>query len=901
MLNLAWNQAGDKLLYENEPCTLENMWRKHQDSSAARDICLFDPASGTYEQLTQWKGDDRDPQWSADGKSMFWLSERSGSLNIWSRELQGGEPVQVSRHQKWPVRFLSSASDGTLVYAWNGEIWRIPAGSQEGEVVPVFIRQSSLVDGVSVKDVTPEVNEFVISKDGSQAALVAHGEVFVLSMKGDGVRRITNTPQMERMVDFAPDGRGLAYASERGGDWDIIEASLTQEGDASFAGAAPYEEKVLIGGGGDSYAPEYSPQGDKLAYLESRTELRVFDKKSGNSAVAQSGDKTYSYNDGDVLFKWAPDGRWLITQTGFGDEVSLVSAESGKESVNLSNNGFADGNPKMSADGKIALWVSDREGLKSVTFGGAQQDIYAAFLTKKSLDLYKQGIEEDQKKPSEVSSQQEAVLPEVDGLSTRTIRLTPFSSEIAFYQLTPNNKHLIVVANQPNGMAVCYVIDARTLAMRTLFSGPVLPGGAYATDGEVKGVYVCSGGAVHRYDVTSGAKQSVPYRLEMMRDARAEVAGLFEHCWRITEQTFYQKEMHGVNWKEVGDHYRQFLPHLIHWEDVAVLLDEMVGELNASHQAARFHAPATDMDATGSLGVYWDYSHEGEGMKVAHVLANGPSDRSDEAIKKGTIILEVDGHQLGKDESIDKLLNGTVGKELLVRVRSASGEKNLKMRPVSLDVENVLAYERWVLERRGMVDKLSGGRLGYLHLNLMAPVAYKRAYGELFGPCKDKEAVIIDVRSNGGGNLHDQLITLLSGEHDSSLISREGVEIARNPIGRWTKPSCVMVNANSYSDGTVFPVLYQRKKIGPLVGERVPGTGTAVVRDPMINGYMDYGIPELGFRLTDGTFFENMEIVPEVLVQNDPKSIIEGKDLQLEAAVNTLLEKLKEAGASASE
>jgi tricorn protease len=212
--------------------------------------------------------------------------------------------------------------------------------------------------------------------------------------------------------------------------------------------------------------------------------------------------------------------------------------------------------------------------------------------------------------------------------------------------------------------------------------------------------------------------------------------------------------------------------------------------------------------------------------------------------------------------------------------------------PTHWVLESGLAYQRWVEKRRALVSKLSGGRLGYLHVPHMDLGGFLGAYGELFGQHRDAEAVVVDVRFNGGGNLHDQLIAMLTGQQHARMVTRDGVRLGAIPAGRWAKPSAVIANAGSYSDGSVFPSLYQREKIGALIGERVPGTGTAVIWEPQIERKLTYGVPQLGFMANDGSWFENQEIVPELPVENDPNSVAAGRDLQLEQAVAHLLKQL---------
>ena len=216
--------------------------------------------------------------------------------------------------------------------------------------------------------------------------------------------------------------------------------------------------------------------------------------------------------------------------------------------------------------------------------------------------------------------------------------------------------------------------------------------------------------------------------------------------------------------------------------------------------------------------------------------------------------------------------------------------------PISLDKARELAYARWVDKRKQIAASLSDGKIGYLHIPAMDAPSYQQAFGELFGELQNKDAVVIDIRFNGGGNLHDQLMTLFTGEVSAGFTSREGRLVGPMPVKRWAKPSALLANAGSYSDGSIFPHLYQNHRVGPIIGTRVPGTGTAVWWMTMLNEHIKYGIPQLGAKDFKTGWFENQETVPDELVCNDPNAIEAGRDPQLEAAVRRLLKDASQPG-----
>jgi len=908
-LDVAPSADGQRLLYTDRR-SAENDWRKHHVSEAARDVWLFDCQANTHRRLSDFRGEDRNAIWTPQQDAVLWLSERSGSFNVWRQPLAGGSAQQITSHKDHPVRFLSSARDGSLVYGFDGEIWRLPAGATQPQRVPVQIRQGNLMAGPSNVNLAGQATEVAVSPTAPEYALIARGEVFVVSALSGVTRRITDTPAEERHLSYAPDGRSLMYASERNGRWEVMEARLRRAEDPGFAGAAPFTENLLIGGEGDAFQPVYSPDGSRIAYRQDRTNLRVFDRQTRRSVQVLGKESVYSYTDDDLNFAWAPDGRWLVSRTGFETtaEIELIDATGQAPRRNISRSGFTDSHPVVSADGSAVLWLSDRVALHSADSNAAAMDVYAGFLTAEAFDAFRATPEERmrmdqlrerqatastaQKAPAKASP---AALPTADGIERRTVRLTPLSLQPGFFRLTPDQRTLVVVSNDPTGQVVGYAIDTASRSPRVLFTRP--PGSTVdiESDDEVSTLVVLGPQGIERYDIASGKSQgTVPFNAEMVRDAQAEIAAIFDHAWRLTQVKFYDPKLHGVDWVAVGQAHRKFLPYVRHWEELAEVLSEMVGELNASHQGGFFMGGSPNADATASLGVYFDETWRGEGQKVVDVLAGGPADRPGSALRPGATVLAVDGNPITAQTDVHRWLNRKAGQPVLLSVRPAQGGNPVEQMviPVAQGQEIALAYRRWVDQRREQVARLSGGRLGYIHLPAMDLPSYLQAYSDLFGQHRLAEAVVVDVRYNGGGNLHDQLAALLTGQRLASLVSRDGVRFIDIPTTRWTKPSIVIANAASYSDGSAFPSLYQRQKIGKLVGQRVPGTATAVIWEHQLDRRLVYGVPQLGFMGEDGRWFENQEIVPEVIVDADPASVTAGRDPMLERAVQEMLQQI---------
>lgn len=407
-------------------------------------------------------------------------------------------------------------------------------------------------------------------------------------------------------------------------------------------------------------------------------------------------------------------------------------------------------------------------------------------------------------------------------------------------------------------------------------------------------LFSLSAAGLEKTDLATGKTEAIPLDTRMDVDPRGELTYWFTHFWRLTKFKFYEPTMHGRDWDALRGHYERFLPHLQTWEDFAEMMAELAGELNASHMGCAVLKPSPNAADTASLGVHTDDTHTGPGLRIAAVLPGGPADLSNSPLAPGAVILAINGETIGAETDADALLDGIAGTrvELLVQPAEGGTPVNESLVPIMLKEAFALADERWVDERKAMTEELSGGRLGYIFIPEMDTESYRRAYSEVTGDYHDKEGLVIDVRYNKGGNIHDQLITLFTGDVYAGFTTRDDRVVGRIPTARWAKPSALVQNASAYSDGSIFPHLYKSGGIGPIVGDAVPGTGTAVWWMYPMKGALKWGIPQLGAKDFKTGWFENSEIVPDVVARNDPDSIAAGKDPQLEAAVVELLKKL---------
>jgi Tol biopolymer transport system component/C-terminal processing protease CtpA/Prc len=906
--------GGGRLLYEDQP-GIEQEWRKHDHSAQARDIWLYSEADGAFTRMSSFEGEDRNPVWSPDEKAIYWLSERSGSFNVWRRELATGAPEeQVTSHDTHPVRFLSISKGGDLVYAWDGEIWRLPAGAASPAKVDITLPHDTLDAGPHFVTFDYGASEFDISPFGSEIAFVVRGEVFVMSIDGEVTRRITDTVEQERNVSFSPDGRHLLYASERNGSWGLYESSIVLDDEPDFFDATLIEEATLLDTPADEFQPLYDPTGERVAFLKDREVLSVLDLYTGSVKTVLGEQYNYSYADGDIGYDWSPDGRWLCTSYAPNPnhpDVAVVDTRGNQPPKMLVPNGFWDMDCKWSADGRYVIWLSDILGLRRGDTNPEQMDVLLAAMTREAADRIDLGPRDFTRLQDKEWAEADAAAAEaeaeqgidmldleLDGVERRIFRITPFSTSIGFFQLIEGGEALVLITYEPavenSYTASGYIYRHRSRSLQQLFTDlPVDWIDAEVSPDEYT-LYMPSPWGFYQISLADGATGYLSYAAEMRLDEGAERAHIFDHVWRLTATKFYNHDMHHVDWAAYGEAYRRFLPHITNGRDFAELLSEMVGELNASHTGSGYYPARSDADKTASLGLYYDDSWRGAGYKVSAVLANGPVDKANSRIVPGVIITAIDGREIGPDDSIYPLLNRKLDRDTrLSLLDPANGETwEEVVLPISQWDEHNLAYWHWIDQRREMVRELSGGRVGYVHIQAMDETSYRQAYTNIFGRYRDADALVVDIRFNQGGNLTNQLLALLGGKQYLTWVPGDQVSSAIEPYNRWTKPSAVLTNPAAYSDGHILPFSYKALAIGPLVGEPVPGTGTAVWWEDQQDGVLYYGVPQGGFQDASGNWLENHQLEPDVFVPMLPGDQVAGRDPQLEAAVKLLLEEL---------
>ena len=922
-----FNKAGDKLIFQDRK-GYEDPYRKHHTSAVTRDIWVYDTKTKEYDLATSFQGEDREPVFCSDNNYFYYLSERNGSQNIYKSPLKNKDAAtQLTKFSRHPVRHLTRSDDNTLCFTYNGEIYTMTEG-QEPKKVAVRINTDGHTNTEKILPVNTGVTQVDLSPNGKEIAFIVRGEVFVTSVEGGITKRITNTPEQERTVSFSADGRSLIYAAERGNSWNIYQTSIVRKEEPYFYASTVLREEPLVATDAEEFQPVLSPDGKEMAYLEERNILKVYNFATKKSRVVVPAHVNFSYSDGDQWFQWSPDGKWIVFNSNEGNwglaEVAMTKADGSGQRINLTRSGFYDEGAKWAFNGKALLWLTDRDGKKPLAFQGAREvDVYAMFfdqaaydrfiLTKDDYTLIKEKEEREKKDtptlstPITVSSKATVAAhpaqaasknwePSLDNLDNRKIRLTINSGNLSDYALSADGEKLYYLAKVEKGydLWLSNLRSKETRILAKLDGGPA--GMEMSRDG--KSLFVLSDGRIMKVDAETGKSQPVSVNGEMNLNAEAERTYIFEHAWRQVVKKFFDPQLQQVDWNFYKAAYAKFLPYINNNYDFQELLSEMLGELNASHTGGRYSPLQVNTDATASLGLLYDETHEGSGLKVMEVVAGGPFENAKTKMKKSVMIEKIDDDTISTDIDWNKLLNRKAGKNVLVSIYDPTTKERWEetIKPVTTGEEQILLYKRWVEMMRKKVDELSGGKVGYVHVQGMNDGSFRTVYEEVLGKNAGKEALIVDTRFNGGGWLHDDLVTFLSGRRYLDFSPQGTTPMQGEPRNKWTNPSCVLMSESNYSDAFLFPYAYKSLNIGKLIGMPVPGTGTAVWWETQIDPTLVFGIPMVATIGKEKRPTENMQLEPDIRVSNDYNAILSGKDQQLERAVQEMLNEVKDKG-----
>ncbi len=873
-------------------------YRKHYRGSGNYDIWLYNPAQNSYRQFTASDASEINPMFAGGNDSrLYYASERDGTFNLYRKPLdslpeEAGE--QLTRFIGDGVRRSSISTDGgTAVFSRGTDIY-VMSLEQPGEPRKLDVRLPADSRGNATvwETFTRDAESFAVSADEKQAAVIVRGELFVVENVEDGItRRISETVNREAGPAWMPDSVSLLFTSDSAGSQDIYQISSADSALPLLYRALHFKLHRLTSGPEDEYNPVPAPDGKMIAFVRGRGDLMLMNSDGSNPRVLVAGWD-------EPKFCWSPDSRWLAYSRNdieFNEDIWIVPADGHAEPVNVTRHPDADSDPVWSLDGRKLGFRSRRSGENNV-------DVYFIHLRKDDQELstdQRRWREQDEKEKDD--DEQDSV-PEVridfERLHQRIVRVSSLPGDEGAPSISPDGKTFAFGAST-DGKSDLYTASWDGEDLTRLTTGGHSPSDIhYSPDGKTI-YYMRSGGRPHKLTVAGEKAAALPLAARMDIDTRAERAQVFLEGWRVLNDYFYDPQFHGANWSAMRGKYlaavEAGIPARQDFDDLVRL---MLGELNASHLGISPPSDGGKAVPVGALGVRLDEAFEGPGFRVAQILRRGPAHREQSRLAEGDVITSVAGQAAAGGDNLYHLLYDTVDKQVLLKVRSSAGkEREVLIRPISTGGESNLVYHDWVDKRRAIVDSLSAGKLGYIHIRAMGWDSFEAFERDLYSECHDKDALIVDVRNNPGGWITDYLLAVLTVKRHARTVPR-GAEISgypqdRLPVYSWVKPVATLCNELSFSNAEIFSHAFKTLGLGPLVGQTTGGAVISTGGTRLIDGSI-FRIPFRGWYVQGSDLnMERQGAVPDIIVAEPPGEEGSGADSQLARAVRELMEQLE--------
>lgn len=882
-------------------------WRKHYRGSASRDIWIRAYEGGPSYLIVDSPADDDRPMWGSDGRTLYFMSERADSvMNIWRVALQlpgpgePGEPAvarpptQITTHARDGVQFAAISSDGTLIaYEWDAGLWTLRPPDGEPRRVDILAPSDLKWNDELRMTLSSRATEFALSPDETEIALVVRGEVYVCPFE-DGecgtAARITETPAREKDVAWMPDGKTLLFASDRTGDYDVYSVRSSEEDTPELSKALRREETRLTESEEDEFLPVPSPGGETIAYMRG-------DRFLWTMGPDGRGDRQV-LPDGEVLhLDWSPDGKWIAlsrTTMAHKEDIFIVPAAGG-EAVNVTNHPNDDFQPQWTGDGKRLTYASRTDdGQYTLRYMWLTRDDY--WKTEEEREKEEEEAESAKGEDGEGEDGEEPVVVKIDfdGLNERTVTIMNMRGGYDFYATTPDGHYFAFRSGTLRGTDL-WIVDWKGNKLAQVTEGGSDPERLHWDNEGATCYYIDSGGTVKSVtiDPDSGSidgRGFVSFSVRVTADVPEERKQMFNEAWRLLLTGFYDPNLHGVDWRAVREYYEPLALAAYTDEEFRMVVSEMLGELSASHLGIyKWEGGGV---STGRLGIRHDEAHAGPGVRVRAVIPDGPADRA--GIRPGDYILSIGGSPVGVGENYHCLLADAAGEELLVEVAesaSGAGMRDLRVRPVGGGTMQRLVYEDQLRRNRAAVDRLSGGRLGYLHIAGMGLGNLVQFEEDLFAQGLGKDGLIVDIRGNGGGSVHDEILRYLDRRVYGYTTSRSRPP-SDNPVELYTNPLALLIDESCYSDAEIFPMGWKALGLGPVVGTPTYGAVIGTNDVQLIDGTW-FRVPGSGWYDVSGKNLENWGIEPDVRVDSVPEEASRGEDVQLRTAVEVLLRELR--------
>ncbi len=889
---------------------------KYYKGGMADEIWIHDFSDLKTTKITDNNSQDIIPMWAGDW--IFFLSDRDRIMNIFAYNLTSGKTEKVTDFTDYDVKFPSLGKDH-IVFENGGYIYKLDIHTREYNKVPVIISNDYPFSRPEYKDASKSIVSYDISPNGERVVMGARGDVFSLPARNGITINYTKTSGThERDVHWSPDGNYISYFSDATGEYELY--ILKQDGS---------EDPIRSTNGINNYpyTMKWSPDSKKIAFSDREFRLQYVDLTTKKLILVRKSTTSEIRN-----FDWSPDGKWIVYSEAADNQFNIIYLYQ-LESTNIysvTDDWYTSDNPSFSPDGKYLFFVSDRDFnpvYSNTEWNHSYSDmskLYLVTLAKSTpsplalendvVTIVTEEVQKDTgKKDKEETKDKDAykdkepvrtdIKIDTDGIQSRIIALPVVPGN--YGNLQPVNDRIYYnrfISGSRSGSA--YMFDLKTKKETELGSGL-----RFKISSSQKKMLVAKEGKFAVIDLPQSnveLKETVDLtNMVVKTDYREEWKQIFDESWRQMRDFFYAQNMHGVDWKVMHDKYSVLLPSVNNRHDLTYIIGEMISELNVGHAYVNSgpEAPAPVRINTGLLGAELS-KHQSGYFQIDKILdgANwsarwrSPLREVGVDVNENDFIIAVNGESTMTMPDIYESLLNTAGKTIELTISnkpSPEGARKVLVKP--LNSESDLYYYNWVQNNIQIVDEATDGQVGYLHIPDMVDNGLNE-FAKYFYPQLNKKGLIIDGRGNGGGNVSPMIIERLRREMVMAEMMRGYEKGLPQPETAFHGPMVLIINYASASDGDLFPYQFKALGLGTVIGTRTWG-GVVGIRGSL--PFIDGGIlmkPEFAHYSAEQSkwVIEGYGVDPDIYIDNDPSVEYEGKDQQLEKAIEVVLEQLNQ-------
>ncbi|HSR70267.1 MAG TPA: S41 family peptidase [Acidobacteriota bacterium] len=905
-------------------------WKRYQ-GGWAQDLQIIDLESLETTPVTQHERSDRDPMWG-DGV-IYFASDRDGTLNLYAYDVDSGDLSQLTRSTTWDVRWPSKSEDDRIVYELAGELHILDASSGDSRKVEITVPYDGLAMRPERTSAADVIENFGLSPKGERALFAARGDIFTAPVEHGPTRNLTRSSGAhDKAPDWSPDGSRIVFISDLDGEEELYLVS--QDGKDEPQQVTDGNEAML-------YSPQWSPDGKHIAYSDK--EGRIFVLAVEDRSVQRIADEKGGQVPG---YQWSPKGRYLSfalsDPSGFTSIYIWDSRDSRLHRV--TGEFFNEFSPAWDPAGNYLFYLSDRMFQPQIGsfewnyMVDRESGIYALALREDVKSLFpprsdevtveekegqaeesseeemggKKGASQDEageSGPEEGEAAMEAAESiDFEGLAQRVERVPVDLDNYA--ALSAVKGHLIYVrtgpfyygraSDIPPGLKIYSLKDRKESDLMQPIAG-------YALSADNSKLLVRQGNDFQLLAAApegpKSAKSVSTDGLEVDRVPKLEWEQIFDEVWRRYRDFFYVENMHGYDWQGLREQYRPLLEHVAHRSDLNYVISEMIAELNVGHayiSGGDWKQPERPLAALA--GARFQLDPQAGRYRIATILGGhneedlyrSPLTEVGVEVQEGDYLLAVDGQEVQAGDNPYEVLLHKYGHPVTWTVADSPEGQRRDVTYSPIRHERDLVYLNWVEDNRRKVSQMSGGRVGYLHIPDMGANGIREFIKWYYGQIR-KEGLVIDVRSNGGGNVSQMLIERLRRELLHTGYARTSDYTGTYPSVVFHGHLVCLLNETSASDGDIFPAMFREAGLGPLIGKRSWGGVIGITsRGTLIDGG-GVNVPEFGYGSKEGEWtIEGYGVDPDIVVENSPKDLIEGRDAQLERALEEVLRRIEE-------